>query len=299
MIGLSLVVSLGGFDALAANSPMPGPPAGNQPYPGLAQSRPGIRTRVLGGSAVGSGTRVALTDAGSIVRSSDGVEWFNVPRANVPLYGIACGGGLVVAVGHCGTILASTDGVDWKPQVSGTPSALHSVAYGAGTFVTVGNEGVVLSSTDGISWVNRNSPASAAGDALKPSGIEERLRGVTFGNDRFVAVGYNGMLLSSKDGARWSRLNSHTHERLQGIEFGNGLFVAVGWHGTVLLSHDGISWARTSAGSANLSSIVWQNQLFAVTGANGTVSADGKGWLLPQTSTTPILAASDSTSVWP
>ncbi len=125
---LPAAISVLALPALAANSPMPGQPAGNQPYPGLAQSRPEIRTRVLGGSAVGSGTRVALTDAGSIVRSSDGVAWFNVPRANVPLYGIACGGGLVLAVGHDRNILASTDGVQWNAQVSGTPSALHAIA---------------------------------------------------------------------------------------------------------------------------------------------------------------------------
>src|SRR5262252_6525370 len=91
---LPAAISVLALPALAANSSMPGQPAGTQPYPGSAQSRPEVRTRVLGGSAVGSGTRVALTDAGSIVRSSAGVERFNVPRANVPLYGIACGGGL-------------------------------------------------------------------------------------------------------------------------------------------------------------------------------------------------------------
>jgi hypothetical protein len=107
---LPAAISVLAVPALAANPPTPGQPAGNQPYPGLAQSRPEVRTRVLGGSALGSGTRVALTNAGSIVRSSDGVDWFNVPRANVPLYGIACGGGLVTE-DECSIIPAPPGGV--------------------------------------------------------------------------------------------------------------------------------------------------------------------------------------------
>jgi hypothetical protein len=62
--------------------------------------------------------------------------------------------------------------------------------------------------------------------------------------------------LTSKDGVRWEPVDSHTHERLQGIEFGNDTFVAVGWHGKVLTSRDGLSWTGTSAGGGNLNSIV-------------------------------------------
>jgi len=81
---------------LAANPTMQGQPTGIQPKPGMAKSRSVGRTRLLGGSAMGSGTRMTLTPAGSIVRSSDGVVRVQVLHANVSLYGIARGGGLAI-----------------------------------------------------------------------------------------------------------------------------------------------------------------------------------------------------------
>jgi hypothetical protein len=74
---------------------------------------------------MGSGTRVALTDAGSIVRSSAGVERFNVPRANVPLYGIACGGGLGARF-NCNN-LASSDGVLGIARCPSMPSVMSFI----------------------------------------------------------------------------------------------------------------------------------------------------------------------------
>src|SRR5690348_2830135 len=78
---------------LAVTRAMQSHPAGNQPNPGLAKSRPEVRTRVLGGSALGSGTRVARTNVGSCVWSDAGVVRVEALQANVSLYGIACGGG--------------------------------------------------------------------------------------------------------------------------------------------------------------------------------------------------------------
>ena len=82
---------------LAANPSMQGQPTGIQPKPGMAKSRSVGRTRLLGGSAVmGGGTRLTLTHADSIVRSSDGVARVQILQANVPLYGMACGGGSTI-----------------------------------------------------------------------------------------------------------------------------------------------------------------------------------------------------------
>jgi hypothetical protein len=84
---------------LAANPPMQGQPTGIQPKPGMAKSRSVGRTRLLGGSAdMGGGTRMALTHAGSIVRSSDGVARVQILQAIVSLYGKACGGGPSISI---------------------------------------------------------------------------------------------------------------------------------------------------------------------------------------------------------
>lgn len=85
-------------DTLAANPAMQGQPTGIQPKPGLAKSRLRMRTRLLGGSALGSGTRMTRTDAGSIVRPCTGVARVQILQANVSLCGNACGGGPSISV---------------------------------------------------------------------------------------------------------------------------------------------------------------------------------------------------------
>jgi hypothetical protein len=61
---------------------------------------------------------------------------------------------------------------------SGTLSSLYAVAYGKDRFVAVGNEGALVTSTDGSVWL------------IGDSRTEERLRGIAFGNGKFVVVGY-------------------------------------------------------------------------------------------------------------
>ena len=85
-------------DTLAASPAMQGQPTGIQPKPSLAKCRARKRTRLLGGSALGSGTRMTRTGAGLIVRPSTGVAKAQILQANVYLYGDACGGGPTISV---------------------------------------------------------------------------------------------------------------------------------------------------------------------------------------------------------
>jgi len=105
--------------------------------------------------------------------------------------------------------------------------------------VAVGNEGALVTSDDGITWTPR------------ASGTDERLRGVAYGNGRFVTVGYAGTVLTSRDGTVWKRRPRPTVARLMDLAFGNGLFVAVGWQGTILNSDDGSRWRQVSSGTSN------------------------------------------------
>jgi len=49
------------------------------------------------------------------------------------LFGVGHGHGNFVAVGGIGTILTSTNAVDWSPRNSGVSNNLFSSAYGDGT----------------------------------------------------------------------------------------------------------------------------------------------------------------------
>jgi len=72
-----------------------------------------------------------------------------------------------------------------------------------------------------VSWTKRTS--------------EKPLRGVTYGNGIFVAVGYD-IILTSTDGVTWTKQTSGTSKELRGVTFGNNTFVAVGLNGTILTS---------------------------------------------------------------
>lgn len=75
-----------------------------------------------------------------------------------------------------------------------------------------------------------------------PSPTRETLHAVASGADQFVAVGDQGVILTSPDGQQWTQRHSGTSVRLRGVTLGSGLFVVVGDGTTVLLSHDGREW---------------------------------------------------------
>ena len=114
------------------------------------------------------------------------------------------------------------------------------------------------------------------------------LRGITYGNGTFVAVGYDGTILTSHDGENWIERTSGTTEILSGITYGNGTFVAVGYDGTILTSPDGGSWTLRDTGTdADFHGITYGNGTFVAVGWFGTIltSSDGGSWTLRDTGT--------------
>jgi hypothetical protein len=75
----------------------------------------------------------------------------------------------------------------------------------------------------GATWTSRTSQRNP-------------LNGVTYGNGLFVAVGRNGIILTSPDGVSWTRQTPPTSNWLYGVTYGNGTFVAVGQSGAILTS---------------------------------------------------------------
>lgn len=115
---------------------------------------------------------------------------------------------------------------------------------------------------------------------------------VSFGKNLF-AVTTDANLYSSSDGINWARRYSvSSNEKLAGVAFGNEYFVALNpWHyltpgGTVyvrdvLISYDGISWQRKSAVNAP-DNIDYRYGNFYGTrnsGADFMISTDGINWV--------------------
>ncbi len=185
------------------------------------------------GVAYGNGTYVAC-GSNSIVRSTNGTTWSLVAVTNISLQGVGYGMDFVnmgdtngvpaeyplfVVVGEGGAILTSSDGLSWTPRTSGTVQYLSDVIYGNGYYVAVGNQRI-LRSSDGISWsVATNNVYFYR--AAYCSGV-------------FKAAGANGAIWSSMDGLNWEPETSGTINLLRGISYADDQFVAVGFNGTIL-----------------------------------------------------------------
>jgi len=95
---------------------------------------------------------VAVGD-GVSVYSNDGNYWYqgNLASGTLALRSLTHAGGAFVAVGDGGTIVSSTDGINWTPQISNSSNNLNGVTYG-GIYVAVGDSGTILTSGNGGTW---------------------------------------------------------------------------------------------------------------------------------------------------
>jgi len=117
------------------------------------------------------------------------------------------------------------------------------------------------------------------------------LRGIAFGDGRFVVVGDQGTILTSTDGANWIARTPGTNQvDLYAVAFGAQGFVAVG--GTresdsqpvACGSPDGLSWTPRDMGALRLT---WGNWLQAVTFGGGQYVAVGGNYTTNTVQTSP------------
>ena len=117
---------------------------------------------------------------------------------------------------------------------------------------------------------------------LRRSG-PEHLNAVAAGNGMFVAVGYNGTILSSPDGIEWTRRNSGTLHGLYSVIWGDGMFVAGGDSGTIITSGDGVEWTvRNSGWKHPIATIVWgggKYLAYVVGRIEALTSSNGVEWV--------------------
>jgi hypothetical protein len=261
----------------------------------------------LVGIAFGGGRSVALGSTTTFLASSDGRQWPKEPPCPpLPSYfvcshsfwNIVYANGNFVAVGlqSCndferiipvGITTLSTNGSNWKIS-GGDP--LQDLVYTNGIFVGVGgvrycglvytaNRSTIQTSTNGLQWTSIYGKEG------------EFLRGVTYANGTYVAVGYNGLtpcgtdsgtngaVLTSSDGLNWISQNSGTTQNLLGIAYGTNIFVAVGMNGVVVTSTDGKEWTvRNSGTTRNLYAICFGGGSFVAVGDSILTSPDGTTW---------------------
>lgn len=189
-----------------------------------------------------------------------------------------------VAVGYGLRRLISTDGITWENDIEETEEAktrdkdflLRGVTGGKGMIVAVGGSKTsrILVSTDGKTWSEHSVMQNWLGD-------------VAFGNDLFVAIGYQRAIFS-RDGKEWSKPVTLRDASWRRIQFGNGRFVALGADGSsdsadgyVTTTTDAVKWNTTKLADKKIPhDIAFGNGRFVIVGSHGLreTSKDGTTW---------------------
>ena len=223
----------------------------------------------------------------TVQTSENGTLWTErVIGSTDNLETVTYGNGMFVAAGN--EIITSPNGINWALRRSNWYESFSGSAYGNGRFVLVGagqdypyKTTTILTSYDGIEWIVRLN------DYNYP-----KLNDVTFGNGLFIAVGYDGAILSSTDGITWIQRYSGTTEVFKGVSYGNGIFVAVGYwdgyyggyYGSIITSDDGVNWTkRISKTNERIEGIAYGNGTFIALATGGGYSVviksnDGINW---------------------
>jgi hypothetical protein len=226
---------------------------------------------------------VVLVSLGLVTSSICGDEPTTKPTEKPTVDANTEKGPLFVAVGYALRRLTSSDGIHWQHEQAVPEHAddkaflLRGVTYGKRRIVAVGG-----------SRISRILVSESFGREWQDVSIEQNfVSDVAFGNDQFVAVGYQRSLRSS-DGYKWLapvRLGEVSWRR---IEFGNGRFVAIGasgpsnagigWCGA---TEDGVQWTQTKVSDEHVPhAIAFGNGRFVIAGNHGLrqSSRDGQTW---------------------
>ena len=238
----------------------------------------------LTAAAIGNGVTVAVGGGGTIITSTDRVEWLTRQTgADYRLLDVVWGNGLFVAVGRrygwegvdsLGVVLTSEDGVDWVERYRKDGHTLEAVVWTGLRFVAVGIGGTVLLSSDGLSWSEWETDGWA-------------MRDLAWNGSMLVAIGSDNVLFgrhayfTSDNGEEWQVRNFECEycspESIAAID---GRFVVVGPWRKALVSDDGVTWNEAPYdASQSFGKIVSGGDRLLATGYGmvGT-SLDGFAW---------------------
>jgi hypothetical protein len=263
------------------------------------------------GMAYGNDTYVAV-GAGKIARSSDGLNWTEVPSPAggdnhwveegnyVDFQGIAYGNGRFVAVGYWlhgdngngwGVAVVSPDGTTWtrkeKILTNGADSAhVYAVTWTGANFVAVGRWGRSAVSPDGETWTGGQIDGFNWLD--NPSWWEDAYAVAADGTGKVVAGGAKGKLAYSADhGSTWTWAADDffgAEKAIRAIALSNNIFFAAGDGGNMKTASSASSYnwqgVDSKFGEAGILALAAGGGRIIAVGHNGkiSVSTDGSGW---------------------
>jgi hypothetical protein len=222
---------------------------------------------ILRSVCFGNGHFVAVGEEGTITSSEDGEHW--TLRHHVPNYigKLYFANDRFLALLFSGNYSVAQNPHLWTNAWMGTSNRLTCAAYALDKWVVGTDTNMFLVSSNLSDWISVPGP---------PLGVSD----ICFGNGQFVAVGYKGTILTSKDGLAWRQRTTGT-VLLMAVTYGNNKYVAVGTSGTIVSSDDGITWTWRASGDVTFYSVTYGKGLFVAVGdATGTTatSTDGITW---------------------
>jgi len=207
--------------------------------------------------------------AAQSVAQALGWTWSNPQPHGNDIVDEAWNGTLGVQVCELGQIYTSPNLVDWYPQNSRLTNDLQAVTFYGSRIIIAGANGAVAYSDDGVNFTNESL------------GTANWIVSLAASTKLVVAVGDNGALYTSSDGATWHLQSPPPNlapSWLTSVAYGNGVFVTTGDTGQpggtsyIANSTDGIHWTNQEtanytllSGLGNLEYVGWVNTSGAMT----------------------------------
>lgn len=171
-------------------------------------------------------------------------------------------------------LYSSLDGINWE--------SVYTLNYGQITPLFCKDETIFLSI-----YKNNQYYLSVTSDFTTFNEVSYTINDVCYGNNLFVAVGNNGVIITSSDGETWTTRTSGINTTLSSICYDNNIFVTVGSSGVILSSSDAETWTTRTSGveslfSNSIASVTYDSSfnLFVAVGAFTSIltSSDGETW---------------------
>ena len=176
----------------------------------------------------------------------------------------------------------------------GAGSIGMSISSGSGTFTATFTNPVALATSVFKVVIQCGAPGAVAATdwVSRSSSSVDQWGSIAYGNGTYVAVGYDGGVMTSTNGISWTTRNTGIANRSwSSITYGEGIFVAVSWgevsdgQAGIMTSPDGITWTSiNSPAQESWSGIAYGNSIFVVVSyQNGNkvmTSPDGVTWAL-------------------
>ncbi|WP_455204153.1 fibronectin type III domain-containing protein, partial [Kaarinaea lacus] len=104
---------------------------------------------------------------------------------------------------------------------------------------------------------------------LHPTSSGHGLWDNIWANNKYIAVGTTGRILTSANGTNWAIQNSGTTEDIRAVAASGNRFIAVGYKNTILLSTDATASTWTSvqnslSANASFSRVLWNGSQFVI-----------------------------------